>query len=140
MPLNLDSLRKAIDSFERAVHAVKATPCIPGFDEDVLNTVKAGVIQNFEFTYELCWKFIKRWLQSNYGPSFAEGVHRRELFRLAAENGLLDDVEAWMDYHQARNMTSHTYDQEVADEVLETAKTFLPEARALLEAIERRND
>ncbi len=87
MPLNLDSLRKAIDSFERAVHAVQATPCIPGFDEDVLNTVKA-----------------------------------------------------WMDYHQARNRTSHTYDQDVADEVLETARKFLPEARALLEAIERRND
>jgi nucleotidyltransferase substrate binding protein (TIGR01987 family) len=140
MTLELGALEKAIDSFEKAIYAVHTAPHIPGLDEDILNTVKAGVIQNFEFTYELCWKFIKRWLETNYGPSFAEGVHRRELFRQAAENGLIDDVALWMDYHQSRNLTSHTYDQGVADDVFEAALTFLPAAKQLLEAIARRND
>ena len=140
MTLELSALEKAVNSFEKAVDAVNTAPHILGLDEDILDTVKAGVIQNFEFTYELCWKFIKRWLQANYGPSFAEGVHRRELFRMAAENGLIDDVMLWMDFHQSRNLTSHTYDQGVADEVFEIALKFLPEARRLLKAIEARND
>ncbi len=140
MTPELDGLKKAIGSFEKAVHAVKTAPCIKGNDEDILNTVKAGVIQNFEVTYELCWKFMKRWLEANYGPSYAEGVHRRELFRMAAENGLIDDVQVWMDYHQSRNLTSHTHDDHVAENVLEMAINFLPEARRLLEAIEKRND
>lgn len=140
MALELSALEKAVNSFEKAVDAVNTASHIPGLDEDILDTVKAGVIQNFEFTYELCWKFIKRCLQANYGPSFAEGVHRRELFRMAAENGLIDDVMLWMDFHQSRNLTSHTYDQGVADEVFEIALKFLPEARRLLKAIEARND
>lgn len=140
MPLELDSLKKAIGSFEKAIHAVKTAPHIKGNDEDILDTVKAGVIQNFEFTYELCWKFMKRWLEINYGPSFAEGVHRRELFRMAAENNLIDDVQVWMDYHQSRNLISHTYDDGVAEDVLKAATMFLPEAKRLLEAIEKRND
>ena len=105
MALDLDSLKKAVHSLDKSIRSVEAAQKIEDLDEDILDTVKAGVIQNFEFTYELCWKFMKRWLETNYGPSFAEGVHRRELFRMAAENGLIDDVMLWMDYHQSRNMT-----------------------------------
>lgn len=140
MTLELDALEKAIDSFEKAVRSVHAAPHIPGLDADILDTLKAGVIQNFEFTYELCWKFMRRWLAANCSPMLAEGVHRRELFRLAAENGLIDDVKLWMDYHQSRNLTSHTYDQGVADDVYESALKFLPEAKQLLTAIGQRND
>jgi len=68
MTLELSALEKAVNSFEKAVYAVNTAPHISGLDEDILDTVKAGVIQNFEFTYELCWKFIKRWLQANSGP------------------------------------------------------------------------
>ena len=140
MALDLDSLKKAVHSLDKSIRSVEAAQKIEDLDEDILDTVKAGVIQNFEFTYELCWKFMKRWLETNYGPSFAEGVHRRELFRMAAENGLIDDVMLWMDYHQSRNMTSRTYDETIAQDVLEMAVKFQPEAKRLLEAIEKRND
>lgn len=77
-------------------------------------TLKAG-IQNFEVAYELCWKFIKRWLEHNVSPNAVAGVSRRELFRYAAENLLIRDVDQWMDFHAARNKTSHIYDQAVAE-------------------------
>ena len=91
-------------------------------------------------TYELCWKFIKRWLETNISPGVADGVTRRELFRLAAENRLLDDVDQWMRYHEARNLTSHIYQPEIAERVYNTAHEFARDAARLLAALEARND
>jgi nucleotidyltransferase substrate binding protein (TIGR01987 family) len=67
-------------------------------------------------------------------------VARRQLFRLAAENGLLTDVDRWMEYHSARNETAHTYDEKRADEVFQVARRFLADAVLLLKALESRND
>jgi nucleotidyltransferase substrate binding protein (TIGR01987 family) len=101
--------------------------------------VRAGVIQNFEFTYELCWKYMRRWLETNIGRSSGEGVARRELFRMARENHLIADVDAWMRYHEARNDTSHAYNRAKADEVFEVSKKFLADAQTLMAELERRN-
>ncbi|PNU21525.1 hypothetical protein C2E25_01290 [Geothermobacter hydrogeniphilus] len=60
------------------------------------NAMIAGVILNFKFTYELCWKFLKRWMENNISSESAEGITRRQLFRLAVESRLIDDVERWM--------------------------------------------
>jgi nucleotidyltransferase substrate binding protein (TIGR01987 family) len=103
-------------------------------------TVRSGIIRNFEVTYELSWKMIKRWLESNVGHGSADGVARRELFRLAAENRLLEDVDLWMRFHNARNETSHSYDNATAEEVSRCAVEFDPAARALLSALCARND
>ncbi len=104
------------------------------------NAVKAGVIKHFEFTYELSWQFIKRWLEINVSPNTGDGVTRRELFRLGAENRLIDDVDRWMRYHRARNLTSHTYRETTANEVYAVIPAFLEDVRHLLVALEARND
>ena len=109
-------------------------------DDVTRNAIKAGVIQHFEFTYELCWKFIKRWLETNVSATAVDGVTRRELFRLGAENRLIDDVEQWMRYHEARNLTSHIYQPEIAEKVYNTAHDFARDAARLLAALEARND
>ena len=103
-------------------------------------TVKAGVIQHFEVAYEQCWKAMKRWLEGNINPESVDGVTRRELFRLAAENKLLQDVDLWMTFHRARNETSHTYNAATAEDVFAVAMSFAPEAERFLKAITRRND
>jgi nucleotidyltransferase substrate binding protein (TIGR01987 family) len=137
MPLELTSLRKAVASLERAASVAEHLASMPADQGEV---VKAGVIQNFEFTYELCWKFMKRWLAANIGAPHVDGVTRRELFRRSAENGLIDEVERWMEFHHARNQTSHAYDVESANEIFEVAKVFLPEAKHLLATLEGKND
>lgn len=139
MTLDLSSLEKASESLNRAA-AYVAAHINASSDATHREVLRAGVIQNFEFTYELCWKFIKRWLEFNISPNSAEGISRRELFRLAAENLLIEDVENWMRFHEARNLTSHTYDQTKSEEVFAIAMSFVAEADKLLKALKKQND
>ncbi len=139
MALDLSSLKKAVASLDKALK-VAADERLNDMPEDQQDVIKAGVIQNFEFTYELCWKFMKRWLEKNMGAAHVDGVTRRELFRLSAESKLISDVDQWMEYHDARNETSHTYDQDAADEIFQVAKTFYPDAARFAEGLEKKND
>jgi len=138
--LDLTALDKALSSLQQALKETHDTGFMSMLTDSQRNTFIAGVIQNFEFSYELCWKFIKRWLEHNIGSTYVEGLSRRELFRLAAEHRLLDSVDDWMLFHRARNRTSHVYDPQVAAEVYEITETFLPSAQALQSALASRND
>jgi len=140
MLLDLTSLRKAISSLESALDFACSKEKLSGLSESQRRVVRAGVIQNFEFTYELCWKFMKRWLENNLGGVYVDGVSRRELFRLAAEHQLIDDAERWMFYHQWRNETAHIYDEVIAQEVFEAAIPFLDDAKIFLKRLESKND
>ena len=140
MKLDLSSLRKAVESLEKTISVVDDDAFMSRLEEDQKQAVKAGVILNFEFTYELCWKFMRRWLEVNLGSVYVAGVTRRQLFRLSAEHRLVGDVDRWMVYHDARNETAHTYDESTAEDVFETANEFLYDAQKLLQALEARND
>lgn len=140
MPLQLDSLRDANQALGDALDASLDAALIEGLDPRLERVIQAGVIQHFEFTYELSWKFIRRWLDVNIGRGVGDGVSRHELFRIAAQQGLIDSVERWMRYHRARNDTSHTYRRATAEAVFEIAPDFLRDALRLQEALEARND
>lgn len=136
--LDLTALKKALARLDESVGLVSELDLT---HDSVLNrTLISGVIQHFEFTYELSWKFIKRWLTLNLGRTETEGLSRRALFRLAHEYKLINSVEKWMEFHQARNLTSHTYDEVVASDVLNMAKAFLPYAQGLFAQLEANND
>lgn len=137
--LDLSALKKAIDAFERGYDAVNNDAMVQKLSVELQETLKAGIIQHFEFTYESAWKFMKRWLETNYGSS-VDGVTRRELFRLAAENHLIEDVELWMMFHRARNQTSHTYDKKIATEVYDNAIQFMPAVKKLYQQLHDNND
>ena len=137
MSLELNSLTKSIDILERSV---KTASRVDDSDEDLQETVRAGVIHSFEVAYELSWKMIKRWLKENIGAASVDGVPQKELFRLAAENRLIADSERWMDYHKARNSTSHDYNEDSALNVFMEATEFVHDAKQLLKVLEERND
>jgi len=73
-----------------------------------------GLIQAFVFTHELAWNVLKDYLEQQ--GIFAL-IGSRDASRSAFQNGLVTDGEAWMDMIKARNLTSHTYNPEVADSV-----------------------
>lgn len=137
MSLQLDSLAKSINSLERSI---KTASRVDDSDEDLQETVRAGVIHSFEVAYEQSWKMLKRWLKENVGAASVDGVTQRNLFRLGAENRLIADVERWMEYHDARNSTSHTYNEDAALNVFAEATEFVHDVKHLLKMLEERND
>lgn len=140
MALELISLRKAIESLDRSLQATEFSNDFSSFSPIVQETLHSGVIQNFEVAYEQAWKMMKRWIETNVGAEAADGVTRRELYRLAAEQKLINDVDEWMTFHQTRNMTSHTYDLETANDAYNDAVAFLPLVKDLLARLEAKND
>ena len=140
--LDITSLKNALAAFERiaAVYQQEAEKQgeLHAAQDDIIEGLRAGLIQAFEFTYELCWKFMKRWLEYNVSREAVDGIPRRELFRIAAENSLVTDVKKWFGFHDERNRTSHIYDEEVAEEVHKSALEFLPYAKDFLSRLERR--
>lgn len=139
MALILTNFLKAIEALERSLLADEDAKSLD-LSSDIRESIRAGVIQNFEVCYEQAWKMMKRWIENHVGSSYVDGVTRRELFRVATENRLIADVELWMGFHSSRNETSHTYDQATANEVFADAKPFLVEVKQLFDAIQLRND
>ena len=112
----------------------------PALAPAVQEAVNAGIVQCFEVAYEQSWKMVKRWLENNISAQDVDGVTRRHLFRLAAEARLIEDVELWMTFHQARNETSHTYNLVKATAVVDMASGFLLACDSLLAVLKVRND
>jgi len=141
MILDLESLRKALNSFEALVAKTSDGAFMSGLDDVTRFGLKAGVIQNFEFTYELCWKFLQRWIRANVSPEDSDHPRtRKDLFRMAARYGLIDDPDPWFVYGDARNLTSHTYSESIAEEVYAIALKFIKDAGVLLNRLEKAND
>lgn len=140
MPLELGSLRNSIKSLTDLLAVSENGARMGQLSEVERNGIRSGVIQNFEVTYELSWKLMARWLNTCIGAGVADGVTRRQLFRLAAENRLILDVDLWVQHHEARNATSHIYNEEKALLVYRATREFAHDAQLLLEALEARND
>lgn len=98
--------------------------------------IRDAVIQRFEYTYELAWKFIKRDLSEDVGSEAINGLNRKDLFRIAADKGLINDPLPWFTYHKARNETSHTYNEKTAEETYIVALQFVKDAQYLLNKLE----
>lgn len=138
--LDLSSLKNAIASLEDGLQVVSDSTWFNGQIAAVQNTLIAGVIQNFEFVYELSIKMIRRQIEiSSASPTEADYSDFRDLLRTAAEKGLIADVEAWFEYRKLRNITAHTYDAKKAAKVYQEVLIFISDARDLLAQLEQRN-
>lgn len=132
MGLDLTSLRNAVQRLEEG---------LVRYQSDIADTqIRDGLIQRFEFTYELSHKMLKRYLQSASGsPTEYENVDFQYLIRSGSEQGLLlSALPRWRQYRDMRAKTSHTYDEAVALNVVADIPDFLNEARHLLEELQTR--
>jgi len=74
-----------------------------------------GLIQAFEYTYELSWNVIKDYLNFQ---GITEIIGSRDAFRMAFNRDLIGEGHIWMDMIESRIKSSHTYNEEVAKEIL----------------------
>jgi len=138
--LDLSALRSAMASLDDGLAVVGDSNWFSQQDERVRNTLVAGVIQNFEFVYEISVKMLRRQLEAEADtPTEIDQAGFRDLLRLAAEKGLISDVEAWFGFRQMRNITAHTYDHAKAQQVYQGTQAFLTHARQLLLQLEARH-
>lgn len=73
-----------------------------------------GLIQAFEFTHELAWNVMKDFFE--YQGNFTI-MGSRDATREAFLRNLIADGDGWMEMIKSRNQSSHTYNQEIADEI-----------------------
>lgn len=89
-------------------------------------------IQRFEFTFEITWKILK-------DVAFQKGIEvvsPKDSLRTAAELKLIENLDSWFDFLDARNLSSHTYNETTANLVYEQIKKFIPEEEALISKLE----
>ena len=100
--------------------------------EDLNQLEREGVIQRFEFTFELSWQLLKDRLE--YGGVVMNSVNPRNVIRSAAATGLVTDGQTWMNMLEDRRNTSHRYDMELLESTLSNIQNnYLP----ILETLHR---
>jgi len=105
--------KQRLRSFRKAFLQLSKASTLAG-ERDLSDLEKQGLIQAFEFTHELAWKTLKDFLESR-GTSDLFGS--KDATREAFAQGLIHNGEEWMAMIQARNKSSHTYNEIFANEL-----------------------
>jgi len=132
MKLDLTALENAIVSLQVGLNEYAIRPNI---------FVRDACIQRFEYTYELSWKMLKRFLETtSANPVEIDEMSFQNLIRTGSEKGLLlHGWDIWTDYRKARSTTSHVYNEKKAIEVFSVIPGFLQEAEHLLQKLQVNN-
>ncbi|MCC7545514.1 MAG: nucleotidyltransferase substrate binding protein [Aquabacterium sp.] len=139
MTLDYSALQNATGQLSKSLVYAHSPAALA--DPDLREQLRNSVIQCFEFTYELSWKMLKRYLEATAAsPADMDQINFQDLIRVGNERGLLrSDWRQWKAYRQARNDSSHTYNQAKAEAVFAIAPDFLLEAQALLQTLQQRS-
>ena len=122
--LRFESLKKAFSRLESA--------CA---QEEYSELELAGLVQTFQFTFELCWKTLKDLLTfEGYDVNSP-----REIIRKAFELSLIDDAERWFNALESRNILTHVYDESTAKQAMNYIKNiFEPMLRECVASLNER--
>jgi len=121
---------------QRFNHFSKALSQLTRFiEKGALNELeKQGLIQSFEYTYELAWNTLKDYFEAQ-GETNIHGS--RDVFRMAFRRGMIEDGETWMDMITSRTLTVHTYDEEIAEKIAaDITNRYYPEFMMLATKME----
>jgi len=93
--------------------------------------IRDSAIQRFEFTFELAWKTIKAHLEEKGIRVDAPKDAIREAFRI----GLIGDDPTWLEMIKTRNLTSHVYNEAMAEKVYSSFSLYLPLLKKLVDEL-----
>lgn len=123
-----------IFAFENSTNRLKEI-----LDRYQINTndtgIRDAVIQRFEFTYSIALKTLNKYLME-YSFIPIKQLSFNEMIRTANQLDLLkSNLEKWTEFREMRNLTSHTYDEEVAEKVVRIVPDFYEEVSFLLQKL-----
>jgi len=116
----------SVEEYRRALRRLK-----DALAQEKNEFIRDSVIQRFEFTVELAWKTAKKTLLS---PSNSP----RSVIREMAEEGLISDPEKWFALIEARNLSTHTYKEALAEKVYGVAKDAIADFQQLMDKLDER--
>lgn len=138
--LDLTAFKKAITQLEESLELYNSD--LVRSHPKLILQMRAAAIQAFEFTYELCWKMLKRYLEmTEPNPAEIGQMSFPDLIRTGCEKGLLlSELVVWKEYRKERGTTSHVYDQGKAKEVFAKIPAFLADAKYLFDKLQERSE
>lgn len=107
--------KQRFENFEKALIQLSAGLEI----ENPSDLEREGIIQRFEYTFDLAWKTLKDFFEYQ---GYQDLTGSRDTFREAFKQGIISDGEIYMEMIESRNLTSHVYDEATAKEIFETVK------------------
>lgn len=103
-------------------------------EENLSELEQAGIIQFFEMKFELAWKVLKDYLEKD---GFIV-KSPREAIKQAFQNDLINDGHIWIEALANRNLTTHTYDSELANKIVqEIVNRYFPEIKIMHDKLEK---
>ncbi len=130
--INYDKFKKALLRLEeRQGDYIVALGRKELLDSDI-ESIQESCIHRFETCFDTLWKHLKKYLQETTGlAEMPNGP--KPIFRLVAENKIIDDFETWYNYNIKRIGTSHDYSEVKASEALKIIPSFIADAIELYE-------
>ena len=106
--------KQRFENYTRALATVKNAVELAATRE-LSDLEKQGMIQGFEFTFELAWNVMKDYLEEQ---GITGIIGSKGAIRQAFNKGLIDDGQVWMDMVIDRNLASHSYDEKTAENLI----------------------
>ena len=126
-----DRTRLQIEQFEKALGRLREVLAMNETD-----IVRDALIQRFEFTFEMAWRSLWRWLNDR-GERLPEKAY--DVLASALQGKLIADAPLWERIRENRNLTSHTYKEETAIQVAAFVRSDAAKAfEAALAELKRR--
>ncbi len=137
--LDFSAFKNALEQLQKSLRFLNSDLAQ---DTELYEQFRSATIQAFEYCYELSHKSLKRFLQVQTPSSdMINAMSFPELIRTGYEKGLLQNSwSLWQEYRDARNKSSHAYDESVADKVLQKIPDFLDEALYLYDKLHEKKD
>ncbi|MEZ0322941.1 MAG: nucleotidyltransferase substrate binding protein [Hydrogenothermaceae bacterium] len=104
-------------------------------ERELTEIEKQGLIQTFEYSFELAWNLIRDYL---IYQGIADIRGSRDSFKLGFKYSLIDNPDIWFEMIVSRDLTTHTYNEDLAEEILQKiAKEYFPEFVNLKQTFEK---
>ena len=129
--LDIEALRKALESLKKSYNIYRQG----NIDTEVCSMYSDSCIKRFEYTFEAAWKIMKKYFKLQYHKK-EEELTMNNIFRFMESYGFAESWLRWKEYYRQRNNTSHEYNIEKSQELLNIIPKFLEDVEYLIKKLD----